>query len=97
MNLTYYQYFFKNNKTNLKKIWSGIRSIQNMKNTKANNKYSLLINKALTTNEKDVANYLNAFLTSTAQKLVNKIPPNPQQFWRFSDKTKMKRPSSLDQ
>ena len=88
MTLTYYQSFLKNNKTNLKKIWSGIRSIQNMKNTKANNKYSLLINKALTTNEKDVANHLNAFLTSTAQKLVNKIPPTHSNFGDFLIKPK---------
>ena len=48
----YYQSFFENNKTNSKKIWSAIRSILNMKNTKASNKCSLLVDKALTTNEK---------------------------------------------
>ena len=69
----YYQSFLENTKTNSKKIWSSIRSI--MKNTKANNKYSLLINKALTTNEKDIANHFNTFFTSIAQKLVKKIPP----------------------
>ena len=42
----YYQSFFENNKTNSKKIWSAIRSILNMKNTKASNKCSLLIDKA---------------------------------------------------
>ena len=64
----YYQsFFFDNNKTNSKKIWSGIRSILNMKNTKASNKYSLLIDKALTTNEKEIANHFNTFFTSVAQ------------------------------
>ena len=70
----YYQSFFENNKTNSKKIWSGIRSILNMKNTKASNKYSLLIDKVLTTNEKDIANNFNTFFTSIAQKLVRKFP-----------------------
>ena len=46
-----------------------------MKNTKASNKYSLLIDKALTTNEKDIANHFNTFFTYIAQKLIKKIPP----------------------
>ena len=45
-----------------------------MKNTKASNKYSLLIDKVLTTNEKDIANNFNTFFTSIAQKLVRKFP-----------------------
>ena len=72
----YYQSFFENNKTNSKKIWSGIRSILNMKNTKANKKYD----KALTRNEKDIANHFNTFFTSIAQKLVKKIPPTHNNF-----------------
>ena len=62
----YYQAFFGTNKTNSKKIWNGIRSKLNMKNTKANNKYSLLIDKALTANVKDIANHVNTSFTSTA-------------------------------
>ena len=65
--------FKTSKKTNSKKIWSGIRSTLNMKNTKANNKYSLLIDKALITNGKDIANHFNTFFTSIVQKLVNKI------------------------
>ena len=76
----YYQSFFENNKTNSKKIWSGIRSILNMKNTKASKKYSHLINKPLTTIEKDIANHFNNFFTSIAQKLVEKIPPTHNNF-----------------
>ena len=76
----YYQYLLEINKTNLKKIWKGIRSILSMKNNKANNKYSLLIAKALTTNEKDIANHFNTFFTSIAQKLVKKIPPTHNNF-----------------
>ena len=51
-----------------------------MKNTKANNKYSLLIDKALTTNEKDIINHFNTFFTSIAQKLVNKVLPTHNSF-----------------
>ena len=69
----YYQSFFENNKTNMKKIWSGIRSILNMKNTKANNKYSLPTDKALTTNKKDFAIF---YIYITKASKVN--PPNPQ-------------------
>ena len=51
-----------------------------MKNTKANNKYSLLIDKALTTDENDIANHFNTFFSSIAQKLVKKIPPTHNNF-----------------
>ena len=54
-----------------------------MKNNKANNKYSLLIDKALTANKKDTANHFNAIFTSIAQKLVNKIPPTHNNFENF--------------
>ena len=54
-----------------------------MKNTKANNKYSPLIDRALTTNEKDIANNFNNFFTSITQKLVNKIPPIHNNFENF--------------
>ena len=48
--------------------------------SKASNKYSILIDKALTTNEKDIANHFNTFFTSIAQKLVKKIPPTHNSF-----------------
>ena len=70
----YYQSFFENNKTNPKKIWSGIRSILNMKNTKANNKYD----KALTTNEKDIDNHFNTFFHIYSTKASKENSPNPQ-------------------
>ena len=74
---------FEDNKKNLKKIWSGIRSTLNMKNTKVNNEYSLLTDKDLTTNERDLANHFNTFFISVAQKLVNKIPPTNNNFENF--------------
>ena len=76
----YYQSFFENNQANSKKISSGIRSILNMKNSKASRKCSLLIDKALTTIEKDIANRFNTFFTSIAKKLVKKIPPTHNNF-----------------
>ena len=51
-----------------------------MKITKANNKYSPLIDKALTTNEKGIANHFNTFSTSIAKKVVKKIPPTHNNF-----------------
>ena len=79
----YYQSFLETNKTNSKKIWNGIRSKLNMKNTKANKKYSLLIDKALTTNVKDIANHVNTSFTSTAQKLAKKILTTYNNFENF--------------
>ena len=51
-----------------------------MKNNKANNKCSLLIARALTANEKDIANHFNTFFTSIVQKLVEKILPTHNNF-----------------
>ena len=51
-----------------------------MKNAKASSKYSLLIDKALTTIEKDIANRFNTFFTSIAQKLEKKIPSTHNNF-----------------
>ena len=54
--------------------WYQIHTKYEKYNTKANNKYSLLTDKALTTNEEDIANHFDTFFTSIAQKLVKKIP-----------------------
>ena len=51
-----------------------------MKITKANNKYSPLIDKALTTNEKGIANHFNTFSISIAKELIKKIPPTHNNF-----------------
>ena len=51
-----------------------------MKITKANNKYSPLIDKALTTNEKGIANHFSTFSISIAKELIKKIPPTHNNF-----------------
>ena len=70
--------------------------ILSMKNTIVSHKYCLLIDKALTTNEKDIVNHFNTIFKSVTQKLVKKVPPTHNNF-KNHWKTKMKRPSSLDQ
>ena len=54
-----------------------------MKNAKVNNDYSLLADKDLTTNERDLANHFNTFFISIAQKLVNKILSANNNFENF--------------
>ena len=54
--------------------WYQIHTKYEKYHTKANNKYNLLIDKALTTNEEDIPNHFDTFFTSIAQKLVKKSP-----------------------
>ena len=78
-----YYLFLKTIKKNLKKIWSGIRSTLNIKNAKVIDEYSLLTDKDLPTNERDLANHFNTFFISIAQKLVNKILSTNNNFENF--------------
>ena len=54
--------------------------ILSMKNTIVSHKYCLLIDKALTTNEKDIVNHFNTIFKSVVQKLVKKVPPTHNNF-----------------
>ena len=63
-------------------MWSGIRSIINIKNKKIQN-IGLTIDNNTVTNSNTLANHFNEFLTSIAGKLLQKIPKTDKRFNGF--------------
>ena len=52
---THYQQFFAENCTNIRKTWTGIKNIINIRNANKNQPSSMLINNSIKTNPKDIA------------------------------------------
>ena len=65
----YYSEFFETNKMNIKKIWSGIREIVNIRNDISPKIMQLNINDKIIDNSKVVANHLNNSLVFQFQKI----------------------------
>ena len=68
----YYKEYFEDNRKNANNLWSGIRSIINIKNKKLRN-ISLAIDSKTVTNSNTLANHFNKFFTSLADKFFRKI------------------------
>ena len=79
----YYKSFFEDNKKDSKKVWEGIRSINNVKNEKSSNNISLNIDNETITDDLTISNHFNNFFTSVAKNLVNKIPKTPKSFHSY--------------
>ena len=79
----YYSEFFKINKMNIKKIWSGIREIVNIRNNISPKITQLNVNGKAIDNPNDVANQFNNFfanvgpLTESSIPRSENIPPPP--------------------
>ena len=71
----YYKEYFEDNRKNTKKLWSGIRSIINIKNKKFQN-ISPTIDSKTVTNSNTLANHFNKFFTSIAGRLLQKYSKN---------------------
>ena len=69
----YYKEYFEDNRKNANNLWSGIKSIINIKNKKLWN-ISLTIDIKTITNSNTLANHFNKFFTSIADKFFRKIP-----------------------
>ena len=78
----YYKEYFEDNRKNAKKLWSGIRSIINIKNKKFQSN-SLTINSKTVTNSNTLANHFNKLFTFIAGKLLQKIPKTDKRFHDF--------------
>ncbi len=74
----YYNYFHENN-NNMKKLWSGIKTIISQKSTTPST-----INKIkddfgnITSDPSDMSNIFNNFFTTVADKITSKIPKTPK-------------------
>ena len=70
----YYSEFFKINKMNIKKIWSGIREIINIRNNISPKITQLNINGKIIDNPNDVTNQLNNFFANVGPLTESSIP-----------------------
>ena len=57
----YYSGYFENNKSNIKKIWEGIRSIINIKNSKQSMITQIKVKDKIINNQKEIVETLNNF------------------------------------
>ena len=78
----YYKKYFQDNRKNARKLWSGIRSIINVKNKQIENN-SLTIDSKTVTSSSTRANHFNKLFTSLADKLLQKIPKTGKRFNYF--------------
>ena len=88
----YYKEYFQENKNNLIKVWKGIKDIILIKKHNRVQPTFLKIDDRLTTNKKKIADELNNFFGTIAQKIDHKTPKSNK---HFSDYLKNKNLSSL--
>ena len=69
----YFDWYFKSNIDNSKKIWKGINEIIHNKSSKDNEEVYLDDDGCIITDQKKVANKFNKFYTNVADKLVRKL------------------------
>ena len=70
----YYSEYFEENKMNIKKIWSGIREIVNIRNSKSHKITQLKVGGKTIINSKDVSEKLNEFFVNVGPTTESSIP-----------------------
>ena len=73
----YYTKFFEDNNNNSRKIWEGIKSIINIKNTKGTSITQLKVNEKIIDNPKEIVEKVNDFFVNIGPNTENDIPHNP--------------------
>ena len=73
----YYTKFLEDNNNNSRKIWEGIKSIINIKNSKGTSISQLKINEKLIDNTKEIVENVNDFFVNIGPNTENDIPLNP--------------------
>ena len=69
----YYQNYFSNNTKNIKKTWSGIKSLINIRAINKEHPNSILINNNLENEPTKMADCFNSYFTTVAEKLQQNI------------------------
>ena len=85
----YYDNYFKIHKSNMKKLWAGIRSIVNTKQRSRQLISQIKSDGKDYDNPKDIANIFNKFFVNVADNVQKSIPSAPK-----SHKDYLKKPSS---
>ena len=79
----YFETFFANSSNEIKKTWSGIRSLVTLKSTSSSSVYSLTINEKTISDPLTIANSFNEFFTTVGSSLAKKIPKSKKSFFRY--------------
>ena len=76
----HYQKYFTENAGNIKKTWSGIKNIINIRSTATSMPAAMMIDKKVTSNPTDIAEGFNSYFSSIAEKLLPKTHPGSKHF-----------------
>ena len=79
----YFETFFVNSSNDIKKTWSGIRSLVTLKSTSSSSVSSLTINQKTISDPLTIANSFNEFFTTVGSSLAKKIPKSKKPFFRY--------------
>ena len=72
--ISYYTQYFTGHKNNMKMLWSGIRSIINVKNNRLNNISQIVQNGKVIKNPQDIAQAFDQYFVNIAQNIDKEIP-----------------------
>ena len=72
--ISYYIQYFTEHKNNMKMLWSGIKSIINVKNNRLNNISQIVQNGKVIKNPQDIAQAFNQYFVNIAQNIDKEIP-----------------------
>ena len=72
--INYYNHYFVEHQTNMKMLWTGIRSIINIKSKQFYNISQLVQNDEIVQNSKEIANIFNNYFVNIAGKIDSEIP-----------------------
>ena len=72
--VNYYKKFFSDHKSSMKMLWSGIKSIINIKYNKFHNISQIVQNGVVIDDPKEIATVFNQYFTNVASKIDNEIP-----------------------
>ena len=75
--IEYYSKYFEDNKKNCKKLWEGIKSIINTKNTQHSNVTQLNVNNEVIDNPKEIVEAFNDFFVNVGPNTEKSVPINP--------------------
>ena len=80
----HFNHFFTENKTNLLKVWKGIKSIIDTKPSKTKQSITTLrINDKTISNKKDIAETINKFFVDIPKKIESKIKQSKKDFKQY--------------
>ena len=76
----HYQRYFTENAGNIKKTWSGIKNIINIRSTSASMPAAMLIDKKISSDPRDMAEGFNNYFSTIAEKLLPMTTPGSKHF-----------------